>query len=144
MDPQEVARRCAEKMMQHDAASQHLGISLKSVSPGSASMCMKVTGNMLNGHGYCHGGFIFTLADSAFAFACNSYNQSTVASGAEITFLLPVQSGEHLTANAIEVHKKGRSGLYDVEVRNERAELVAVFRGHARTIKGTLTGLKGS
>jgi acyl-CoA thioesterase len=97
---------------------------------------MKVRDDMLNGHGICHGGFIFTLADSAFAFACNSYNQNTVAQQNQITYLTPGQAGEILTATASEVSRMGRSGIYDVTVTGEDGRTVALFRGLSRTVKG--------
>ena len=93
---------------------------------------------MTNGHGICHGGFIFTLADSAFAFACNTYNQRTVAQHCAVTFVQPGRRGDRLTAHAVERSRTGRSGIYDVTVRDSHGEVVAEFRGHSRTISGTL------
>ncbi|WP_425499198.1 hydroxyphenylacetyl-CoA thioesterase PaaI [Hoeflea poritis] len=137
MAPDELARACAASMWAHDNASKHLGMEIESVSAGTATLSMTVLDHMTNGHDICHGGFIFTLADSAFAFACNSYNQNTVAQHCAVSFLLPVHSGEKLTAVAREVHKAGRGGIYDIRVTREDGETVAEFRGHSRTVKGT-------
>ena len=137
-DAQEVARACAEAMWAEDQASQGLGMLVERVSPGEAVISMKIRADMTNGHGICHGGFIFTLADSAFAFACNTYNQRTVAQQCAVTFLQPGRRGDTLTAHAVERTRTGRSGIYDVTVRNSRDEVVAEFRGHSRTIAGTL------
>ncbi|MEH6476922.1 MAG: hydroxyphenylacetyl-CoA thioesterase PaaI [Sneathiella sp.] len=138
LTPDEVAKTVAETMYRKDNASQHLGIALKEIGPGTATMTMRVNDTMLNGHGTCHGGYIFTLADTAFAFACNAYNQSTVAQGAQINFLRAVPPDCLLTATAAEVHRKGRTGLYDIDVTNEANELVATFRGNSHTIKGQM------
>ncbi|WP_295316751.1 hydroxyphenylacetyl-CoA thioesterase PaaI [Roseobacter sp.] len=134
--PQARAEKCAELMMQNDAASRGLGMSLLCVSPGCATLSMTVLPHMLNGHSSCHGGYIFTLADSAFAFACNSYNQRTVAQQNQVTYLAPVQEGDCLTACATETSRSGRSGIWDVTVTNRAGEKVALFRGLARTIGG--------
>jgi acyl-CoA thioesterase len=136
MTPQERATRCAQSMFANDKASSGLGIALKNITPGHATMTMTVREHMLNGHGICHGGFIFTLADSAFAFACNSYNQNTVAQQNQITYLSPGQHGEILTATTNEVSRTGRSGIYDVTVTGEDNRKVALFRGLSRTVKG--------
>ena len=138
MDPQALAEACAEAMWADDTASQGLGMELLSVAPGQATLAMTITEAMANGHGSCHGGFIFTLADSAFAFACNSYNQRTVAQHCDISFLLPVKKGERLTATAKERQRIGRSGIYDIAVTNEAGETIAEFRGRSRTVAGTL------
>jgi len=137
---QTIAHRCAQKMIEADQASIGLGINIDKITPGSATLSMIVTDKMLNGHQTCHGGYIFTLADSAFAFACNSYNKTTVAAAADISYLHPVQAGEKLTATAIEKHRTGRSGVYDVAVSNSQNNIVALFRGKSRTIsdKGIL------
>ena len=140
MDPQALAEACAEAMWADDTASQGLGMELLSVAPGQATLAMTITEAMANGHGSCHGGFIFTLADSAFAFACNSYNQRTVAQHCDISFLLPAKKGERLTATAKERQRIGRSGIYDIAVTNEAGETVAEFRGRSRTVAGTLLG----
>ena len=137
---QKLATRCAKKMFELDQATQDLKMSIDSVSPGSATLSMTVTKKMLNGHKTCHGGYIFTLADSAFAFACNTYNKVTVAAAADISFLMPVKLGETLTATAVEKHRAGRSGVYDVTVTNTQNQTIALFRGKSRTIsdKGPL------
>jgi len=113
-------------------------MTIDDVTPGGAVLSMSVRPDMLNGHGICHGGFIFTLADSAFAFACNSYNQTTVAQQNQITYLSPGQPEERLTATAREVSRSGRSGIYDVTVTGEDDRVVALFRGLSRSIKGQL------
>lgn len=136
MTPQSRARKCADLMFAADAASSGLGMTIEDIGPGRAVLCMKVRGDMLNGHRICHGGFIFTLADSAFAFACNSYNQLVVAQQNQITFVAPGQEGELLTATAVETSRTGRSGVYDVTVTGEDGRTVAHFRGLSRTIKG--------
>src|SRR5205807_6864276 len=117
-----------------DAASQALGVVISDVAPGTASASMKVRDDMVNGHGTCHGGYIFTLADTAFAFACNTYDDVTVAAGADISFLEPVHKAEHLTATAVELSRRGRSGLYDVTVRTDEGTVVAEFRGRSRSL----------
>lgn len=136
--PGEVAEACARAMWADDQASQGLGMVVERVAPGEAVLSMTIRPEMTNGHGICHGGFIFTLADSAFAFACNTYNQRTVAQHCAITFLQPGRRGDTLTAHAVERNRSGRSGIYDVTVRDGRGEVVAEFRGHSRTIAGTL------
>lgn len=136
MSPEDRARRCAEVMFAADKATPGLGMAIESVVPGRAVLTMTVRDDMLNGHNICHGGFIFTLADSAFAFACNTYNQNTVAQQNQITYLAPGQAGEVLTATAQEVSRTGRSGVYDVTVTGEDGRAVALFRGLSRTIKG--------
>lgn len=136
MTPQERAERSAQAMWDSDNASKWLGMSLDHIGPGTATMSFTVQDHHLNGHKICHGGYIFTLADSAFAFACNSYNQVTVAQENSITFLSPGQPGERLTALAKETARTGRSGVYDITVTGEDGRKVAVFRGLSRTIKG--------
>ncbi|MBP0482402.1 hydroxyphenylacetyl-CoA thioesterase PaaI [Sagittula salina] len=138
MTPQERAERSAAAMWAGDIASQTLGISLDEIGPGRAVLSMAVQPHHLNGHRICHGGFIFTLADSAFAFACNSYNQVTVAQENQITFLMPGQPGERLTATAQEQARPGRSGVYDVTVTGQDGRKIALMRGLSRTIKGSL------
>jgi acyl-CoA thioesterase len=120
-----------------DAASRGLGMDLEEVGPGHATVRMTVREDMVNGHGIGHGGFTFTLADSAFAFACNSYNRSTVAAGCEIRFLAPTRIGDVLVAEAVERSREGRDGVYDVTVRNG-GQIVAELVGHSREIRGTL------
>lgn len=137
MTPEDRARRSAEAMWASDAASQGIGARLDYVAPGAAVMSMTVAPQHLNGHGICHGGYIFTLADSAFAFACNSYNLQVVAQHNSITYLSPGKPGERLTATATEVNRAGRSGVYDVVVTGSDGRQVALFRGHSRQIGGT-------
>ena len=136
MTPQERAEKSAAAMWETDAASKWLGMTLDAVGPGTATMSFTVQDHHLNGHLICHGGYIFTLADSTFAFACNSYNQVTVAQENSITFLSPGQPGERLTAEAVETAKNGRSGVYDITVTGGDGRKVALFRGLSRTIKG--------
>jgi acyl-CoA thioesterase len=133
---QALAERVAAGMYARDTASQALGIRIVRVAPGHAEMAMPVRADMLNGHAICHGGFIFTLADSAFAFACNSYNLTTVASGCTIDFLAPAREGDVLTAIAQERSASGRTGVYDIDVVNQRGEKIALFRGKSYRIKG--------
>jgi acyl-CoA thioesterase len=135
---QQLAEHVSAAMYATDAASQALGMVLEEVRPGYARMRMTVRADMLNGHGIMHGGLTFTLADSTFAFACNSYNINTVASGCSIEFLRPVQLGEVLVAEAHEAVLQGRYGVYDVTVRGTDSTLVAVFRGKSTQIKGTV------
>ncbi len=136
MTPQTRAEKSAAAMWAIDKASQHLSIRIDNIAPGAATLSMPVTASMLNGHGICHGGYIFTLADSAFAFACNSYNQLVVAQQNQITYLAPGKADERLTATALEKSKTGRSGVYDVTVTGEDGRVIALFRGLSRTIKG--------
>ena len=140
MSPDEIARACADALMKNDRASTGLGIVLEAVGPGWARMSMPVRPDMVNGHGLCHGGFIFTLADSTFAFACNSYDVRCVAQHNSITYLRPGQLHETLTAVAAERARSGRSGLYDVRVTGSDGSVVAEFRGQSRTIGGSLLG----
>lgn len=135
-EAQALAERVAEGMYSRDRASQALGMKIGRVGPGLAELTMSVRGDMLNGHAICHGGFIFALADSAFAFACNSYNLTTVASGCAIDFMAPAREGDELTATARERSASGRTGVYDIEVRNQRGETIALFRGKSYRIKG--------
>ena len=137
---QSLAEGCARVMWADDRASQGLGMVIERVAPGEAVLSMTIREDMTNGHGICHGGFIFTLADSAFAFACNTYDQRTVAQHCAVTFLRPGRRGERITAHAIERSREGRSGIYDVTVRDGAGEVVAEFRGHSRTISGSLLG----
>jgi acyl-CoA thioesterase len=137
LSPQALAEACAEVMWAEDATSQRLGMRIERIAPGAATLSMEITDLMLNGHGLVHGGFVFALADSAFAFACNGYNQRTVGHQASITYMAPGRLGGRLTAFAREVYRAGRNGIYDVRVTNERGEPVAEFRGHSRTVKGT-------
>ena len=133
---QALAESVAASMYARDTASKALGMRIVRVEPGFSELTMTVRADMVNGHAICHGGLIFTLADSAFAFACNSYNLSTVASGCAIEFIAPAREGDVLTARARERQLAGRTGVYDVEVANGRGEMVALFRGKSYRIKG--------
>jgi acyl-CoA thioesterase len=135
-----LARKCAEAMWADDRASRGLGMEILDIAPGRASLAMTIRESMTNGHGICHGGFIFTLADSAFAFACNGYDRRTVAQHCAVTFLRPAQLGDRLTAECVERTRTGRSGIYDVSVKRADGTPIAEFRGHARTIDGTWVG----
>jgi acyl-CoA thioesterase len=137
LSPDALARACADAMWQDDRASQGLGMQIVEIGPGRATLRMTIQPHMVNGHGIAHGGFIFTLADSAFAFACNSHNDRTVAAQGSISFIRPGKLGDVLTARAHEVSRSGRSGIYDVRVTAEDS-VIAEFRGHSRSIGGTL------
>jgi acyl-CoA thioesterase len=134
--PQETADLVRAGMYAKDHATQALGMAVVEMSPGHATLQMTVRQDMLNGHQTCHGGFLSALADSAFAFACNSYNELTVASGFSIDFIAPGRLGDVLTARCAEVSKAGRTGVYDTEIVNQRGERLAVFRGRSYTLKG--------
>ncbi len=136
MTPQQTADLVREGMFANDRASKSLGIQILSVTPGRAVLAMTVREDMLNGHDICHGGLIAVLADSAFAYACNSYNEWTVASGFSVDLMAPSHLGDELTATCHEVSKTGRTGLYDTEVTNQHGKRVAVFRGRSHTIRG--------
>lgn len=137
-DKNALAKAAAEVMWKDDRASKWLGMKLEEVRCGYARMSMRVTESMVNGHDLCHGGFIFTLADSTFAFACNSHNQRAVAAGCSIEFLAPALLGDVLTAEGLEQALAGRTGVYDMRVTNQKGETIALFRGKSATIKGTL------
>ena len=138
MTPADLAQACARAMWRNDHASQGLGMELVHVAPGEATVAMTLTRAMTNGQGNAHGGFLFALADSAFAFACNTYNQMTVAQHCSVTYVAPGTLGDRLTATAREVTRKGRSGIYDVRVtRDDDGATIAEFRGHSRTIDRT-------
>jgi len=142
-DPQALADAVTQAMWSRDRATQGLGIQILSVKPGYALFAMPVRGDMVNGHHICHGGFIFTLADSTFAFACNSYNQNTVASSRNIDFLAPAREGDVLEAEAVERSLAGRTGVYDITVRTRNGKTVALFRGKSYRIKGeVIAGLQ--
>ena len=130
------ARRVAQAMFERDRASQCLGMRIIGVGPGWARVGLTVRGDMVNGHGICHGGIVFSLADSAFAFACNSYNDATVAAAASIDFLAAAREGDELTAEATELWRSRRSGLYAITVANQRGEPIALFRGRSHRIDG--------
>jgi acyl-CoA thioesterase len=136
MTPQLVAEATRDAMSEDDRASRLLGIKVVDIGPGTATLTMIVREDMLNGHDLCHGGLIATLADSAFAFACNSYNEVTVAAGFDINLVASGRVGDVLTARASELSKAGRTGVYDIEVTNQKSERVAAFRGRSYTMKG--------
>ncbi len=138
MTDQERAERSAAAMWENDNASKGMGMQIDRIEPGAATLSMTVEKHHTNGHAICHGGFIFTLADSAFAFACNTYNKVTVAQHCTINFLAPARLADRLTATAQERHLQGRSGIYDIEVTNQEGSVIAQFRGMSRTIKGEL------
>lgn len=135
---QRTAERAAEALWRGDAASRQLGMKIESCAPGRATVSMRIRSDMVNGHGICHGGLIFALADSAFAFACNSYGDNTVAAGAAIEFLGPAREDDFLRAIATERWRAGRAGIYEIEVQNQRDETVALFRGRSHQIAGRL------
>ncbi len=134
--PQALAELVRDAMWAGDQATRMLGMRITEVGPGRAVIEMVVRDDMLNGHAICHGGLITTLADSAFAFACNSYNELTVASGFAIDLLAPGRLGDVLTATCTELSKAGRTGVYDADVRNQRGERIAAFRGRSYTARG--------
>ncbi|MGE0496899.1 MAG: hydroxyphenylacetyl-CoA thioesterase PaaI [Ramlibacter sp.] len=139
MDANALARQVGETMFAVDTASKDtMGMELLSCAPGRATLRMTVRELHLNGHRICHGGFIFTLADSTFAFACNSHNKVTVAAGCSIEFLRPGQLGDVLTCEGVEQTLSGRHGIYDMKVSNQRGEVVAMFRGKSASIQGTV------
>ncbi|HXW74710.1 MAG TPA: hydroxyphenylacetyl-CoA thioesterase PaaI [Steroidobacteraceae bacterium] len=133
---QALAERIALALFARDHASRALGMRLVSVAPGRARLLMRVRGDMVNGHGLCHGGIVFALADSAFAFACNSHNDSTVAAAASIDYLAAAREGDELTAEASELWRTRRNGLYEIIVSNQRGERIALFRGRSYRIEG--------
>lgn len=135
-DPQALAAATAREMFAQDHASRALGMRILAMRPGYAQVAMVVRQDMVNGHRICHGGLIFALADSAFAFACNSHNAVTVAAGASIEFLLPGQLGDELVATAVEQSRSRRTGIYDVTVRNQDEQVVAHFRGRSHQLAG--------
>lgn len=135
LSPDDLARACAEAMWKEDDASKGLGMTILEVGAGRATLSMTIAPHMVNGQRIAHGGFIFTLADSAFAFACNTYNERVVAAQGSITFIRPASLGDLLIARAREVSRNGRSGVYDVRVTAGEA-VIAEFRGHSRSISG--------
>jgi acyl-CoA thioesterase len=143
LDPQALAQSVGEVMWSRDRATNALGMQLERIQPGEALMSMLVRDDMVNGHHMCHGGLIFTLADSAFAYACNSYNLNTVASACHIDFLAPAKQGETLQAHAVERSRSGRTGVYDVTVSTHSGTTVALFRGKSYRISGeVMAGLQ--
>ena len=137
---QEIAEKSSAALKANDNASSAMGIVVTQIAPGSATVTMPITPEKLNGHGICHGGLIFMLADTAFAHACNTYNQRVVAQTCSISFLAPGKADGILTAKAREVHRANRSGIYDIEVISNSGEIIAQFRGQSRTIKGQHLG----
>lgn len=135
-EAQRLAEQAARTLYERDRASQGLGMRIAAVRPGWARVVMTVRADMVNGHRVCHGGIVFALADSAFAFACNSYNESTVAAAAAIDFLAGAQEGDELTAEAAELWRTRRNGIYEITVCNQRGERVALFRGRSYRIDG--------
>jgi acyl-CoA thioesterase len=133
---QQRAERAASALYERDRASQALGMRIAAVRPGWAQVTMTVRADMVNGHRVCHGGIVFALADSAFAFACNSYNESTVAAAAAIDFLAAAREGDELIAEAAELWRTGRNGIYEITVSNQRGERVALFRGRSYRVDG--------
>lgn len=131
-----VATACRDAMWKDDRASRMLGMQVAAVGPGTATVTMTVREEMLNGHDICHGGLVTTLADTAFAYACNAYNEVTVASGFDVNLMLAARRGDLLTAVASEVARSGRTGVYDIVVHNQRGDAVAAFRGRSYTMKG--------
>jgi acyl-CoA thioesterase len=137
-DAQALAERVGKAMFERDRASQGFGIELLEIRPGYARMQMQVRPDMINGHDVGHGGMTFVLADTAFAYACNSYNVSTVAAGCGIEFLAPTRVDDVLTAEATEAHLAGRHGVYDVRVTNQQGETIALFRGKSARLKSAI------
>jgi acyl-CoA thioesterase len=135
LSPDDLARACADAMWKEDDASKGLGMEIVEIGPGRATLSMKVRPEMVNGQRIAHGGFIFTLADSTFAFACNSHNERAVAAQCSVSFIRPGKLGDVLVATAREISRSGRSGIYDVRVTSGD-EVIAEFRGHSRTIGG--------
>jgi len=135
-EPQHIAERVRDQLWATDRASQALGMRVVAIGPGTCTVTMTVREDMLNGYGTCQGGLLATLADSCFAFACNAYNEITVASGFNVEIVAPARLGDMLTACAVEVSKAGRMGVYDVDVRNQRDQRIAAFRGRSYTMKG--------
>ena len=135
-EAQALANATAEAMYARDRAAQALGIKIVRVQPGASLLTMTVRSDMVNGHHICHGGMIFSLADTAFAYACNSYNKNTVASACHIDFLAPAKEGETLEAEAVEQSASGRTGVYDITVRNNHGKTIALFRGKSYRISG--------
>jgi len=141
LTPQQIADAVRDGMFAADRASRALGMSIEAMAPGSATLRMTVRGDMINGANVCHGGLITTLADSAFAFACNSYNELTLASSLAVDLVAPARKGDVLTAAATVANRAGRTGVYDIVVTNQRGERIALVRGRSYTMKGKPTVL---
>lgn len=142
LSPQQLAEACAASMFSRDQASQQLGMKILSVNPGKAVLTMTVDNRMIQGHGACHGGYLFTLADSAFAFACNTYDLATVASGCSIEYVAPAKEGDQLTATAEERSRGSRTGVYDITITNQDGQTVALFRGKSYQVRGSVRRLE--
>lgn len=140
-DPQALAELAGKTMYERDPATQGLGIALAEIRPGYARMTMTVRPDMLNGHQSCHGGYIFLLADSAFAFACNSHNLVTVGAGCSIDYVAPGRLGDVLEAEGIEQVLAGKTGVYDITVRNQQRQIIALFRGKSHRVAGQVAAL---
>lgn len=140
-DPQALAELAGKTMYERDPASRALGMTLDEIRPGYARMSMPVRADMLNGHATCHGGYIFMLADSAFAFACNSHNFVTVGAGCSIDYLSPGREGDLLTAEAVEQALSGKTGVYDIVVTNQDGRKIALFRGKSHRVSGHVAEL---
>ena len=136
--PQQLAELAGRTMFERDPTSRNLGMKLEEIRPGYARMSMTVRDDMLNGHASCHGGYIFMLADSAFAFACNSHNVNTVGAGCTIDYLAPGRPGDVLVAEAVEQALQGKTGVYDVSVTDQDGRKIALFRGKSHRVSGTL------
>jgi acyl-CoA thioesterase len=143
LSPDDLARACAEAMWNEDDASKGLGMDILQVKPGEATLTMTVKPHMVNGQGIAHGGFIFLLADSAFAFACNSHNERAVAAQCNISFIRPGKLGDRLIAVAREISRTGRSGIYDIRVTVDDTA-IAEMRGHSRTVSGAWVAAAGA
>ncbi|UVW28286.1 hydroxyphenylacetyl-CoA thioesterase PaaI [Massilia sp. H6] len=141
IEPQALAELAGKTMYERDQATQALGMTLDEIRPGYARMSMPVQASMLNGHATCHGGYIFMLADSAFAFACNSHNFNAVGAGCSIDYLAPGREGDVLVAEGIEQALQGKTGVYDVTVRNQDGRTVALFRGKSHRVSGMVAEL---
>ncbi|MBV2135080.1 hydroxyphenylacetyl-CoA thioesterase PaaI [Pseudomonas sp. MAP12] len=138
LPPQELAEACAAAMYERDLAVRHLGIQVLRMAPGEADLQMTISETMIQGHANCHGGYLFTLADSAFAYACNSYDEVCVALGCSIDYIAPGRLGDLLTARATQVSRSGRTGNYDVRIENQHGQLIAVFHGKSYKIRGSV------
>lgn len=143
LTPEQIATACSQALHANDRCAQSMGIEVLSCTPGHSTLQMTVTDEMSNGHGICHGGMIFTLADTAFAHACNSTNYNTVASGCSIDFLAAGKLGEQLTASATERSRSGKTGLYDITITNQEGLIIALFRGKSYQIRGNLISPTG-
>jgi acyl-CoA thioesterase len=137
---QDRAERASAALFARDRASQGLGMRIAAVRPGWARVVMRVRADMVNGHGMCHGGLVFALGDSAFAFACNSYNEKTVGAAASVDYLAAAHEGDDLTAEASELWRARRNGLYEIVVSNQRGERIALFRGRSYRVDGQVVG----